>query len=66
MGSLRVPRTIEKRVSFLLEGRTLGPYFRRRCRASVSVSPVQTRLRFHNRIDHVSLGWSELAAWPGQ
>src|SRR6478672_11493493 len=58
MGSLRVPRTIEKRVSFLLEGRTLGPYFRRRCRASVSVSP--------NKLDCGSTIVSTTSASDGQ
>lgn len=40
MGSFRVPTAIEKRVTLCTDGRTLGPYFRNRSRASESLSPA--------------------------
>ena len=40
MGSFKVPKAIEKRVALWADGRTLGPYFRNRSRASESANPV--------------------------
>jgi hypothetical protein len=40
MGSFKVAKAIEKRVALWADGRTLGPYFRNRSRASESANPV--------------------------